>query len=81
MEKQYPENWPRFFTATILNWKPLLPGDFYKDMVIDGFRYAIAKKRIILYAFVIMSKHIQLTGRLGEVRGLEFRRPGCITKL
>jgi hypothetical protein len=31
MPQIYPEYWPQFFTATILEWKPLLKPDKYKD--------------------------------------------------
>ncbi len=59
MEK-YPIYWPQFFTATILEWKPLLSQDKYKMVIIDSLRYLTINKKITLYAFVIMSNHIHL---------------------
>jgi len=56
MEK-YPEQWPQFFTSTILQWKPLLNNDKYKDILIDALNFAVKKVRIILFAFVIMNNH------------------------
>ena len=60
MKTSYPENWPQFFTATIHEWKHLLKNDLYKDLIIDGLRYAVMQKRIKLFAFVIMSNHIHI---------------------
>ena len=55
--KIYPENWPQFFTATILEWKPLLNNDEYKDIIIGALAFAVKNKRINLFAFVIMNTH------------------------
>jgi len=49
-----------FFTATILEWKPLLKEDVFKDIVMDSLEFLVAKKRILLRAFVIMPNHIHL---------------------
>ena len=56
MKAIYPTGWPQFFTSTILDWKPLLQNDNYKDVIIDALRFAIKERRINLIAFVIMSK-------------------------
>jgi REP element-mobilizing transposase RayT len=67
---KYPTFWPQFYTATILEWKPLLKQDKYKDVIIESLRFLVNEKRIKLYAFVIMSNHIHLTclpaGRYGS---------------
>ena len=57
---KYPVYWPQFYTATILDWKPLLKQDKYKEVVIKSLRFLVFQKRINLYAFVIMSNHIHL---------------------
>lgn len=57
---KYPAFWPQFYTATILEWKPLLKQDKYKDVVIESLRFLVNEKRVKLYAFVIMSNHIHL---------------------
>jgi REP element-mobilizing transposase RayT len=57
---KYPTFWPQFYTATILEWKPLLKQNKYKDVVIESLRFLVTEKRIKLYAFVIMSNHIHL---------------------
>ncbi|MGN7784735.1 transposase [Niabella sp. 22666] len=52
--------YPQFFTATNLEWKPLLGSDKYKKLVLDSLRFLVVNKRIKLFAFVIMSNHIHL---------------------
>jgi len=52
--------YPQFFTATNLEWKRLLKPDKYKDIVLNSLCFLVKKKRIILYAFVIMENHIHL---------------------
>ena len=59
MEK-YPIYWPQFYTATILEWKPLLKPGKYKDIIIQCLQYLTTNKKITLYAFVIMDNHIHL---------------------
>jgi putative transposase len=59
MEK-YPQYWPQFYTATILEWKTLLSQDKYKEVIIESLRYLTTKERITLYAFVLMKNHIHL---------------------
>ena len=51
---------PVFFTATNLEWKPLLKNDKYKDIVMDSLRFLVHRNRIRLNGFVIMSNHIHL---------------------
>lgn len=58
MHQVYPEYWPQFFTATILEWKPLLQADKYKVVLINTLQFLVQQKRIRLYAFVIMHNHL-----------------------
>jgi len=51
---------PDYYTATILEWKPLLQQDKYKQIIIDSLSFMVKEKRIILYAFVIMVNHIHI---------------------
>lgn len=53
-------NGVEFFTATCLNWQPLLQANTRKDIVMDSLRFLVADQRIWLYAFVIMPNHIHL---------------------
>jgi putative transposase len=56
----YPVYWPQFFTATVLEWKPLLKQDKYKELVIESLRFLVTQKRISLFAFVLMNNHLHL---------------------
>jgi putative transposase len=58
--ESYAVHWPCFYTATINNRKYLLHDDRYKDIVISSLQYLVEKKKIRLFAFVIMSNHIHL---------------------
>ena len=60
MHVTYPVYWPQFFTATIINWRPLLANNAYKDIVIESLQFLVTGNRIELNAFVIMSNHIHL---------------------
>ena len=56
----FSTEWPQFYTATILNWQPLLSNDKYKDIIIESLQYCVKEKKVKVYAFVIMSNHIHL---------------------
>jgi putative transposase len=55
--KQYEVD---FFTATILEWKPLLSHDCYKDIVISSIRNLVQRKIVAIHAFVIMNNHMHI---------------------
>jgi REP element-mobilizing transposase RayT len=57
---QYPIYYPQFYTATVLEWKPLLKPHKYKEIIVSSLQYLTANKQITLYAFVIMHNHIHL---------------------
>ncbi len=56
----FPTEWPYFFNATILDWKPLLKDDNAKQIIIESLRFLVKEKRINLTAFVIMDTHIHI---------------------
>jgi len=60
-----------FFTATILHWKHLLISNKYKKIIIDSLRFLVEKKKIAVYAFVIMPNHIHLIWEMLEKNGKE----------
>ncbi len=60
MPNNYPQYWPQFFTATILNWQPLLQNNNYKDEIIKCLQFLVTQKRIKLFSFVLMNNHIHL---------------------
>jgi len=51
---------PQFFTATILEWKPLLKDDCYKDIIIQSLKFLKEEGSIVIYSFVIMPNHIHV---------------------
>ena len=36
----FSSEWPQFYTATILNWQPLLSNDKYKDIIIESLQFS-----------------------------------------
>ena len=60
------EDFILFFTATIVEWKPLLKPDKYKQIIMDSLKFLVEKERIYIYAFVIMPNHIHLLWRMRE---------------
>lgn len=44
MSRVYPEYWPQFFTVTVLEWKPLLQTDTYKDEIIKSLQFLVQQK-------------------------------------
>ena len=56
----FSEYYPDYFTARILEWKPLLKQDKYKDLVVSSLEFLVKEKRIKVYAFAIMSNHIHV---------------------
>ena len=55
-----------FFTATILEWKHLLKADKYKDIIIESFNFLVNKKRVRIFAFVIMPNHMHIVWQINE---------------
>ena len=60
MPATYPTEWPYFFTATNLNWLPILENDERKNIITGSLHYLFVKKIIWLHAFVLMNNHIHL---------------------
>jgi putative transposase len=57
---------PQFFTATILEWKPLLKEDSFKDIIIKSLDFLSKENSIVIYAFVIMPNHIHLIWQIQD---------------
>ncbi|MBV9963753.1 MAG: transposase [Parafilimonas sp.] len=58
--------YPDFYTATILEWKPVLQPDKFKDIIINSLQFLVENKRINLYAFVIMRNHIHVIWQIAD---------------
>lgn len=54
----------QFFTATSLEWQPLLKPDKYKDVIIESLRFLVKHNRVIVYGFVLKQNHIHLLWQL-----------------
>ncbi len=62
----FPINYPVFFTATILEWKPLLKQEKYKDIIVSSLEYLVKQNKVQVFAFVIMSNHIHIIWRMNN---------------
>lgn len=60
-----------FWTDTIKDWHKLLDDDFNKNVIIDCWRTLVNRKKIKLYAFVIMPNHIHAVWEMVSVNGKE----------
>ena len=56
----FTEHYPQFFTATILEWKPLLKPDKYKGIITDSLAFLVKDNRVKVYGFVLMMNHIHI---------------------
>ncbi len=65
------EDFVLFFTATILDWKPLLKPDAHKKIIMDSLKFLVLNKKIFLYGFVIMPNHIHILWRMQEGHALK----------
>lgn len=64
-------NRPYFYTATIYRWKQLLAREEFKEIITDSLDYLVCKKKLKVYAFVIMPNHIHLIWELLSFNGKE----------
>ena len=49
-----------FVTFTVIHWIDIFSRKEYRDIIVDSLNYCIAKKGLVVYAWVIMSNHIHL---------------------
>lgn len=52
-----------FFTATCLNWQPLLEQERHKQIVFESLQFLVKTERIWLYGYVVMPNHVHLLWR------------------
>ena len=60
------EHYPQFFTATILEWKPLLENDTYKQIIVDSLQFMVKEKRVTVFGFVIMPNHVHIIWQIQD---------------
>lgn len=58
--------YPQFFTATVLEWKHLLADEKMKDIIINSLQFLVNNGRVIIYGFVIMPNHIHLIWQIQD---------------
>lgn len=60
-----------FYTCTINNWIPILYQEKRKLILIDSLRFLVEKKKLAVYAFVIMPNHFHAILEILEWNGKE----------
>jgi len=55
-----------FFTATNLNWIPVLANDFHKQILMEALLHRVAANELTIYAFVIMPNHFHIIWRVHD---------------
>jgi putative transposase len=55
-----------FFTATIYKWISVLQYEECKQIIVDSLNFLVEKKRVRVFAFVIMPNHIHLIWQIQE---------------
>lgn len=59
-----------FLTLTIVKWIDIFTKREYRDVVVDSLNYCTKSKGLVLNAWVIMSNHIHLVGRVEAEIGM-----------
>ena len=60
-----------FWTATINQWQKLFLDDRFKQVIIDSLTYLSSRKKLDVFAFVIMPNHVHFIWRMLEDNGKE----------
>lgn len=55
-----------FFTATNLNWLPVLQNDIHKQILIEALQHRVHNQQLIVNAFVIMPNHFHLIWKINN---------------
>lgn len=62
-----------FYTATNLNWLPLLKENYAKEVILDSLKYLSENKYCHIYTFVIMPNHLHLILKLRNIGISDFQ--------
>ncbi|GAL86101.1 hypothetical protein CHU_3203 [Sporocytophaga myxococcoides] len=60
-----------YWINTIKDWRHLLKEDKFKLLILEELNWLVDKKKIIVYAYVIMPNHMHLFWELLELNGKE----------
>ncbi|MES1222340.1 MAG: transposase [Bacteroidota bacterium] len=64
-----------FFTATNLNWLPVLANEYHKQILIEAWQHRVNSNQLTIYAFVIMPNHFHVIWRVHDhVDRISFQR-------
>jgi len=55
-----------FITFAVVEWVDALSRPYYKDLIIESFKYCQESKGLIIYAYVIMNNHVHLIASAKE---------------
>ncbi len=55
-----------FFTFQVVGWADVFTRKFYRDIILDSFKYGRKNKNMELYAYVIMSNHVPAIIQSGD---------------
>lgn len=55
-----------FITFAVVEWVDALSRPYYKDILMDSFRYCQQNKGLELYAYVVMNNHVHLIASAAE---------------
>ena len=69
------ENHTEFFTATNLNWLPILQKDIHKQILVEALQRRVVNKMLTINAFVIMSNHFHVIWQIQDgINKADFQR-------
>jgi len=60
-----------FWTDTVKDWNQVFSSEKYKQIIIKTLEELVKRKKIEVYAFVIMPNHLHIVWRMIEVNGKE----------
>lgn len=64
-----------FFTASNLNWLPVLENDFHKQILVEAIKHRVYRGELTVYGFVIMPNHFHVIWRVnGNKNKADFQR-------
>ena len=71
----YHQHHVEFYTATILEWLPVLQNDLHKQILIEAIRHRVDNGELTVYGFVIMPNHFHIIWRISDsIHKADFQR-------
>ncbi|HNP17590.1 MAG TPA: transposase [Fulvivirga sp.] len=59
-----------FITMTVVYWIDLFSRRDYKDVIVESLNYCVAHKGLNLYAWIIMTNHVHIVGKVETESGM-----------